>query len=243
MPPAPAPAADTTTSPSTGRLNTEDVKYALGYLVTRGDPARPAAASDFAWIPNTKDYLTSFVQGNEYYEYCRTSGPVQCVTGTVRSFLDYNKDGKVTSEDWLALYQAQIRTLDNNRESLNYYLPFAGQCAFGMACGWAVGRFANRMYRNKVTLALVGACGYLAFQYAAESQVINKAIIQQQLEERVRSTLDVNKDGKIDREDVEGLIGDKLTIVKDKLGPQVFAPGMVGVATFALGLLRGIRIF
>lgn len=228
-------------APQAGRLNTEDLKYALAFLATRGDPMRVPTASDFAWIPNSKDYVTSFVQGNEYYEYCRSSGPVQYVTGSFRSYLDYNKDGKVTAEDWLALYQAQLRAIDNNRQSLNYYLPFAGQCAFGMACGWAIGRFANRMYRNKVTLVILGGAGYLAFQYAAESQVINKAIIQQQIEERVRGALDVNKDGKIDRGDVEELIGNKLTVVKDKLGPQVFAPGMVGIATFAIGLLRGIR--
>lgn len=238
-PPPTATATDAATS--SGRLNVDDLKHAYDFALTRG-AGRPPVPSDFDWIKASREYLVSFVEGNSAFESVRTSSPVTWTLGQYRRYLDVDKDGVVGSADYQALYERQIAMVYRNRQQLDKFLPFAGQCAFGAFAGWFVGRIAHRTFKAKYLLAGTALVGYATFQYLEEQQYINRALIQQQLQSKVQSAMDVNKDGKFDRKDVEELIGSKLTTAREKLGPELFAPGMVGACTFGLGLLRGIRI-
>jgi hypothetical protein len=228
----------------TRRLNTEDVKGAFDYVVTRGaNPRRGVEDADFAFLVRGKDYLLSFVEGNEYFEQFRTSKPVASVVKRVRGCFDYDADGRVSASDYHRSYDGATRWMVSKQGTLDYWLPFLGQCAFGMAFGWVIGRVANRLYQAKMMILILGASGYFGVQYLAEKRVVDYDLIRMGVERQVRQTLDVNGDGDLDRRDVEALIAERMKIVVDKLGPQVFAPGMVGAATFGIGLLRGIRFF
>lgn len=230
--------------PTRERLSTEDLKYALTYLATKGSvpQGRGVAASDLEWVTSARDYVLSFVEGNSVYETVRTSSPVQLLSRGVRKSLGFNKDGKMTASDYLITYQRSTKYCDAHRKQLDQYLPFAGQCAFGVVCGWILGRVAHKTFQAKFTICALGAVGYFGFQYLAESQMINKDVVRRQVKDGVKKALDVNGDGTIDRKDIEELVGRNLSVVKEKLGPDMFAPGMVGVATFCLGMLRGVRI-
>lgn len=229
---------------ATRRLNTLDVKSAFDYVVTRGaNPRRTPLDADFDCLVNAKNYMLSFVDGNEYFEQFRSSKPIVSLTRSVRKYFDYDLDGKVSATDYRKSYDGAMLWMTSKQVTLDYWLPFLGQCAFGMAFGWVVGRAAYRVYQAKVMILVLGGGGYLGLQYLAEQRVIDYDLIRMAAERQVRQTLDVNKDGDLDRKDVEALVAERMKIVVDKLGPQVFAPGMLGAATFGLGMLRGIRFF
>lgn len=224
-----------------GRLNTTDLMNAMTYVVTRGGGRKPVA-SDFDLIINSKDWILSVMPvGNEYYEYIRTSKPVQWTVTNTRALFDLDGNGRITSNDFLKGFEMHMAYLDRNRPNIDFYLPCVGQAIFGMFCGWMVGRFAYRAYMNKTAILIFGAAGYLSFQYMVEEQVINKAVILKQLEDKVRNTLDINGDGKIDRKDFDALMEKKFSIIVEKLGPDVFVPGIAGAITFGLGMMRGFR--
>ncbi|CUF12512.1 transmembrane protein, putative [Bodo saltans] len=226
----------------TRRLNTSDVKSAFDYIVTRGvKPRRIPIDTDFDCLVNAKNWALSFVEGNEYYEQFRTSKPITSVTRSVRKYFDYDADGKVSAADYHKSYVGAMTYMTSKQTTLDYWLPFLGQCAFGMAFGWVLGRVAYRMYQAKLLILIVGGGGYLGLQYLAEQRVIDYDLIRAATERQVRQTMDVNKDGSLNVEDVEALVAERMKVVVDKLGPQVFAPGLVGVATFGLGMLRGFR--
>jgi hypothetical protein len=238
------------TSPATAddqvtrRLNTSDVKSAFDYIVTRGvKPRRTPIDSDFECIVSAKNWMLSFVEGSEYYEQFRSSKPVASVTKSLRKYFDYDADGKVSAADYRKSYEGAMTCMTSKQATLDYWLPFLGQCAFGMAFGWVVGRVAYRVYQAKILILIIGGGGYLGMQYLAEQRVIDYDLIRLATERQVRQTLDVNKDGELSVEDVEALVAARMKIVVDKLGPQVFAPGLLGVATFGLGMLRGFRFF
>lgn len=228
----------------TRRLNTSDVKGAFDFIVTRGAyPRRTALDADFEWIVNAKDYLLSFVDGNTYFEQARALKPVKAVTRSIRSTFDHDGDGKVSAADYRRSYQSSMDWMVSKQPTLDYWLPFLGQCAFGMICGWIVGRAARKLYTSKVMILVLGGGTYLGAQYLAEQRVIDYDVLRFGIERQVRQTLDVNSDGELNRKDVEDLVAQRMKVVVDKLGPQVFAPGMLGVATFGVGLLRGVRFF
>lgn len=223
-----------------GRLSTDDLKHGINLLVTRG-VTRPAVASDFSWITTTRDTILGWVEGNSAIDYIRQSTPSQYLTKTARGWFDEDQDGKISNDDFLLSYQRRMVRLEAHRPTLDYYLPFVGQCMFGLTCGWIVGTVARRTYEAMFWIIAFGGAGYYGYQYLAEQQIINKEVVRNHAMGAVKNALDVNKDGELSKADVDAFVEKKLSIVDQKLGPGGFAPGITGGVTFGLGVIKGLR--
>lgn len=223
-----------------GRLNTEDIKYAMAYVVTRGNASRPVAPGDFQFLVSARDTFVSYVDGDTWRSI-RGSSPVQWVSGKVRGALDADKDGRIGAGDYLAAYGRTVAYLNRKQPVIDPYLPFVGQCCFGIACGMFVGAIGRRLWSNSVFFAVIALGGYSALTYLSEQGVVQRDVLQARLKEGLKGVIDVNGDGVIDRKDAEAMLASKMQIVNDKLGPGGFAPGLVGLGTFTFGLWRGLR--
>ena len=232
--------SDSTTGKEQQLLNTDDLKKGLNYAVSRG--ADRVTAADFEVLFNAKAKAMGLIEGTRAADVFQ-SDVAKAAGAKIASALDADGDGSVTPKDFELMFQRQMKYIDAHRGQLDAYLPLAGQCLFGVATGWGVGGFARRVMSYKVPILILGFGTYSGFQYLAQNNFINQAVLQQQFQEQMTKLLDVNKDGTLDRKDVEALIQKKMEIVNTKLGPGGFAPGAVGYATFGFGLLKGLRIF
>jgi hypothetical protein len=224
-------------------LNTDDLKKGITYVVTRGKSTEKVTATDFDILFEAKAKAMGLVSGMEAGDALKGNAYAQEAGKKLSSALDQDGDGQVTSKDFEVYFQRQMSFIDAHRSQVDQYLPLVGQCAFGIGAGWVIGRIANKIIKFKLPILIVGFGGYSGMQYLAQNNYINQTLMQQQFEQHMKQMLDVNKDGSLDRKDVEALIDKKMEIVTAKLGPGGFAPGMAGYVTFGFGLLKGLRCF
>jgi hypothetical protein len=224
-------------------LNTDDLKKGITYVVTRGNSTDKVTAADFDVLFQAKAKAMGLLGGSQAAEAMRDNDLAKSAGEKLTAALDQDGDGQITSKDFELMFNRQMAFIDAHRTQVDKYLPFVGQCAFGVAGGWAIGRVANRIIKYKLPILVLGFGGYSGLQYLAQNNYINQAVMQEQFEQQVKKLLDVNKDGTLDRRDVEALIDKKMEIVTAKLGPGGLAPGLAGYATFGFGLLKGLRCF
>ena len=155
--------------------------------------------------------------------------------------LDADGDGEITPKDFELIFKNSADLLLRHQDIADLFLPFAGQCAFGLGVGFGIGRLARKLAKSKLLIVAFGGAGYMAAQYYAQQDYLTQKALPTSFENRLTAIGDRNKDGKFDRKDLEELVDQKMKIINTKLGPGGFAPGVVGTATFALGLLRGLR--
>lgn len=220
------------TDPATKPLNTADLEKALTYVVSRGGDH--VTESDFQFLFDAKAKAAGLIAGNEVLRDAAAALGSVASTGT-------NKDTAVTAKDLVALFDKNMALLDANAGTLDQFLPFAGQCAFGMFVGYGCGYVARSLFRYKVPIALLGFGGYSGLQYLAQQDYVNREVMMAEFQKRVATAFDVNGDGRVTREDLETLIDHRMAIVNKKLGPGGFAPGLAGYATFSAGFMLALR--
>lgn len=230
-------------------LNTEDLKHALDITVNLGrapsDKGTEGVYRLFEvpfhckqvlwddWLANTRN--------ETFQELLRSDGFREAHRLLVRS-LDMNGDGKITPMDFQLMYDTKLTpTLTRNQATLDLWLPFIGQCAFGLCVGLGVGALARRVYRGKYWIAGGGFLGYSALQYLAQQNFVNQKVLEDAFREKVHQLADVDGNGEVTREDVNALVENRMRFISTKLGPDGLAPGAAGYASLALGFARGVR--
>ena len=221
-------------------LNTQDIKSATKFVVKGGKDGE-VTAKDFEKIFEAKARAAGLLAENESFQKIKESAIAKAGSDTTRNLLDMDGDGKVDEKDMEIMYQRYMEFLDKNASTFDAYIPFAGQCLFGVGVGYMTGYFARSLYSYKIPIVICSVGLYSGFQYAVQQQFVNKDVVMATAGTQFRNMLDVNKDGKLDREDVAAALEKKMAIVNAKLGSGGFAPGVAGYATFTLGLWRGIR--
>ena len=226
---------------SNEKLNTKDLKSGLNYVVTRGSGEK-VSAKDFDVIFKARAAAAGLVPQNSQLDAAMSSDLGKQFMGKAKHMLDADGDGEITTKDFELMFNNQMKFIDANQTQIDRYLPFIGQCTFGIFCGWSVGYVSRSLMTYKMPLGIVGFAGYSGFQYLAQQNYINQEVMKVAFEQKIMQLIDVNKDGMLDKDDVEALIEQKMAIVNTKLGPGGFAPGLAGYCTFSLGMMRGMRI-
>lgn len=230
-------------------LNTRDLKYALDVAMNLGHP--PAERTDDGtfklfdvpfhckkvlwddWLANSNN--------PEFHSFMESDAFKHTASLIVKS-LDMDGDGRLTPKDFQIMYdQGLTGYLKANESTIDHWLPFAGQLAFGLTIGWGFGCLARNSYKGKFWIAGIGLCAYSGVQYLAQQNFVNKELLEAAFKAKVKALADVNGDGVINREDVNELVANRIQYVATKLGPGGLAPGLTGYASLAVGFLRGAR--
>ncbi|KAG5474330.1 hypothetical protein LSCM1_03110 [Leishmania martiniquensis] len=230
-------------------LNTDDLKHALDIAVNLGHPPSdksPNGTYRLFEVPFTCkralwDNWLGHRQGDAFQNFTE-SERARAVRGLLVKALDMDGDGRITPKDLQLLYETRLTsTLTRHEDTLNKWLPLAGQCAFGGLMGLSVGAVARGAYKRKYRIAGIGFAVYTGAQYLAQQNFVNQRLLEKAFREKVRQLADVNGDGEVNREDINALVENRVKFVATKLGPGGLAPGMAGYASLALGFARGIR--
>jgi hypothetical protein len=228
-------------APAKGQLiNTQDIKKASAYLV-KGGKEGEVTAKDFEKIFELQAKATGLMNQNETFQQLKETAVAKYGRETMRSLLDVDGDGKITPKDFELYFERYQDFLDRNSSQFDPYFPFIGQCLFGIGVGYFCGYVARTLYSYKIPIVVLSSAGYFGLQYAAQQQFINKEILLEASRERVKQFLDVNRDGELNKADIEQFVQDRFNIIATKLGPGGFAPGAMGGLTFIFGMWRGLR--
>ncbi|EPY31638.1 hypothetical protein STCU_03355 [Strigomonas culicis] len=245
------PAQEATPPPADTLLNADDLISALDTIVNLGRPdakgKNGTGVSPLFEVPFycKKVFWDDWIgqnQSKEFQSFMESESFKTARNVIIRSF-DMDGDGKVTPRDFQFMYDHRLKTaIQQNRRSIDLYLPFVGQCAFGVGVGLGVGALARNFYKRKYAIALLGFSGYSAVQYMAQQNFVNQSALEEAFYEKVKQMADVNRDGKIDRADLDALVENRIQYLATKLGPGGIAPGMAGYASLLLGFAKGVRI-
>jgi len=226
--------------PKSDLLSTRDVVSGMGTILDRDGDGK-VTVKDFEFIFEAKARALGMLEKSENGKTILDSDIYKNAAKKTTKILDADGDGKITPKDFEIMFQNSANFLLKHQDSVDSYLPFAGQCTFGLGVGFGIGRLARTVAKSKLLIVACGGAGYMAAQYYAQQDFLTQQALQTSFENRLLSLGDRNKDGKLDRKDLEELLDQKMKIINTKLGPGGFAPGVVGTTTFALGLLRGMR--
>eukprot|EP00760_Papus_ankaliazontas_P034214 PhM_4_TR7048/c0_g1_i1/m.31598 len=224
------------------RLNTKDLTKGATMLLDRDGDGK-ITAKDFEGIFEARAKAMGLLASNEHAKQVLDSDAYKAVEKGAGSLLDADGDGKVTPKDFELLFNRGMVGLNANAATIDPYLPMMGQIAFGLGVGYSLGRVARGFAKSKIIILLAGTGGYFGAQYYAQMGYMEQLALQKTFETQMTKVADVNGDGKLDRKDIDALIESKMKIINQKLGPGGFAPGAMGTGTFALGLLKGLRVF
>ncbi|KAK7200977.1 EF hand [Novymonas esmeraldas] len=232
-------------------LNTDDLKRALDIVVNLGTPPPSTGAGGVYRLFEVPFYCKrvlwdEWLAGSQSSSALRDiadSAGVREARGLLVKALDMDGDGKITPMDFQLMYDTRLTpALTRHQPTLDRWLPFAGQCVFGLGVGLAAGALARTAYRGRYWIAGTGFGAYTAVQYLAQQNFVNQAALEAAFRQKVRELADVNGDGEVNRDDVNALVDNRMRFIATKLGPGGLAPGAVGYASLALGFARGIRI-
>ncbi|KAG8343837.1 hypothetical protein ERJ75_001181300 [Trypanosoma vivax] len=225
------------------RLNTEDLENALDYVMALGKQRKgdePLAL--LRYITTAKDAAMGYLNKNDDFRKLMESECGKSISGSVVRALDADGDGNVTAKDFQALYDANLKKpLRDNRDTLDVILPYAGQCAVGLAIGFGVGRFARRVLRRKKLIVGVSLAMYSGLQYLAQLSLVNPKAAERLLKSQLSQVVGTDCDGKLSREKINRALENRFQFLSSKLGPNPILPGLAGYATLLLGLRRGLR--
>ncbi|KAG5474661.1 hypothetical protein LSCM4_03835 [Leishmania orientalis] len=231
-------------------LNTDDLKHVLDIVVNLGHPPSSKGANGICRLFEVPfhckrvlwdEWLADW-QSGAFREFTESESFRQ-VRGLLVRALDMDGDGKITPKDLQLMYDTRLTpALTRNQDTLNKWLPFAGQCAFGFVVGLGVGTVARSAYQRKWWIAGIGFAVYTGVQYLAQQNYVNRKLLEEAFRGKVRQLADVNGDGEINREDINALVENRMRFISTKLGPGGLAPGVAGYASLALGFARGIRV-
>ncbi|KAJ9465510.1 hypothetical protein DIPPA_00737 [Diplonema papillatum] len=230
--------------PVNEKLNVGDLKSASTYALTGGRKTDAGALTekDFAVIFEAKAKAAGLIPQNETLDAILHSEAAKKGSAAVEHALDVNGDGVVDAKDFEIMFGNYVQFLDNNQKTFDKYLPFVGQCTFGTGVGYACGYAARSVYSYKTPILVAGALGYTGAQYMIQQDFMNQELMVQAAQMKVKNMLDINKDGVLNRKDIDELMENKMKVVNRKLGPGGFAPGAAGTATFGLGMALALRV-
>lgn len=247
--PAVEPSAASPGTTATRQLSTKDVKSGLDLALNLGQsPEKRSENGAYALFELPfyckkvlwDDWLSTFQ--NQHVQTFMNSDTYKTASAQLIKSLDADGDGELTAKDLQKLYDTKLTpTLDKHEGTLDRYLPFLGQLAFGLGVGYASGFLARRFLRHRFLIATVSFIGYSTLQYGVQQNYLNR----QQLEKDFQSTLvrlaDTNGDGKLDRKDVEAIVDNRMRYLSAKLGAGGLAPGATGYTSLLLGFAKGMR--
>ncbi|KPI89144.1 hypothetical protein ABL78_1788 [Leptomonas seymouri] len=231
------------------QLTIDDFRHSLDLAMNLGKPPaehnKGVAHYLFRFPFNCKRVLWDDGQTSShntaFHSFLESDSFMEAYNSLVKT-LDMDGDGKITPKDFGIMYDSKLSpALSRNRDTLEKWLPFAGQCAFGLAVGLVFGALTRNMQKNKLAIASTGLVLYSGVQYLAQQKYVKKRNLEKIFRVKVNALAHVKGDGEVNRDELNALVENRLRFISTKLGPGGFTPGVVGYASLALGFVRGMR--
>lgn len=232
-------------------LNTEDLRNALDIVLNLGEAPAPSQKGEggvykvfelpfYCKKVFWDEWLSK--EQNEHVQAFMNSEAYKRASASIVKALDMNGDGRLTPRDFQIMYDTSLnKTIQDHEDVINYWLPFVGQCVFGLAVGYGIGALTRSFYRQRFVIAGFGLAGYSLIEYASQENYVNRRILEEAFKAKVKQLADINGDGEINREDINALVRNRMQYIATKLGPGGLAPGLTGYASVLLGFARGAR--
>eukprot|EP00755_Sulcionema_specki_P000411 Sspe_Gene.299::Locus_101_Transcript_1_1_Confidence_1.000_Length_1340::g.299::m.299 len=151
------------------KLNTEDVKKGISYALDVDGDGK-VTAKDFERFFQWKAAAAGLIASDDQWNQVKSSEAYKMAEKQTTAMLDQDGDGRITPKDFQILFENNMRFLDKNAKTLDLYLPFAGQCAFGVTAGFATGRLARSFIKHKFKLLALGGIAFSGGQAFIKQQ-------------------------------------------------------------------------